>query len=267
MIQAAEKQQQAIHETSITLATREKQLADKQALVSASSREDSMRIEALETARDKAKLSHSEMLGRLAVTQEQLRRDTEQRGLHGQFAAEISAADTDRQRWGRLSGLIGAATGITFSKFAQGLTLERLVALANHHLQQLSPRYWLQRDGRRIDDLELEIVDRYQANTARPMQSLSGGESFLASLALALGLSELAGGKSRIDSLFVDEGFGTLDAETIEVAMSALETLRSSGKTIGVISHVEAMKERIATQIRVVKTDGGCSRLEWSDPY
>jgi exonuclease SbcC len=90
---------------------------------------------------------------------------------------------------------------------------------------------------------------------------LSGGESFLVSLSLALGLSDLAGNKTQINSLFIDEGFGTLDAETLDVAISALENLQASGKMIGIISHVEALKERIGTQIEVSKQPGGYSKI------
>lgn len=118
------------------------------------------------------------------------------------------------------------------------------------------------RSNTAVDDLELEIIDHYQGDVTRPMRSLSGGESFLASLALAVGLSELASGRTAIESLFIDEGFGSLDPATLETAMAALEGLQTNGKTIGVISHVDAMKERISTQIQVQKRDGGRSTLE-----
>jgi len=123
----------------------------------------------------------------------------------------------------------------------------------------LSERYRL----RRIEggELTLEIVDRHQADATRPMQSLSGGESFLVSLALALGLSDLAGRNVRIDSLFIDEGFGSLDPDTLDLAVAALDSLRLSNKTVGVISHVELLKERIPVQIRVEKRTGGISVL------
>src|SRR5690606_10471591 len=112
------------------------------------------------------------------------------------------------------------------------------------------------------NDLELQIIDGYQADVLRPMTSLSGGESFLVSLSLALGLSELASRKTQINSLFIDEGFGTLDAETLDVAISALEKIQSNGKTIGIISHVEALKERIGVQIKVQKQNGGYSKIK-----
>jgi exonuclease SbcC len=263
VVRAAEDEQNAVQNREIALVTRQQKLAQDRARLSAESMVDAGNRTELEATLAGQKSSQANTQGHHAVAVEQLKRDDTERARHSGISAEIQAAERDRERWGRLSHLIGSATGLVFAKFAQGLTLERLVLLANHHLTQLNPRYSLQCDSQRTNDLELEIVDHYQADTTRAMKSLSGGESFLASLALALGLSELAGGKSRIDSLFIDEGFGTLDADTIEVAMSALENLRDTGKTIGVISHVEAMKERIGTQIRVVKIDGGCSRLEW----
>jgi len=107
----------------------------------------------------------------------------------------------------------------------------------------------------------MDIVDRYQADAVRSLESLSGGETFLVSLALALGLSDLARRNYPIDSLFIDEGFGTLDADTLDTALAALETLQAGGKTIGIISHVEALKERLTTQIQVRKNDSGNSTL------
>ena len=130
---------------------------------------------------------------------------------------------------------------------------------ANRHLVRLSDRYRVRR--RAGEELDLEVEDLHQAGAFRPMASLSGGESFLASLALALGLSDIAGRTVRIESLFIDEGFGSLDSDTLDVAISALETLRQDNKTVGVISHVDLLKERIATQIIVEKQAGGISTL------
>jgi len=261
---ALEAQEQALHHRRIVLKTRQEKLLQEFAGLPAAATLDAAQLPELEAALSEQKNLLSTQQGRHAVFSEVLRRDDEERLRHGALQLTIESATRDSGRWARLSGMIGSATGLTFAKFAQGLTLERLTALANDHLEQLDPRYSLRRDSTRPDDLELEIVDHYQGDTVRSMQSLSGGESFLVSLALALGLSELAGGRSRIDSLFIDEGFGTLDAGTLETAMAALENLRATGKTIGVISHVEAMKERITTQIRVIKTDGGGGRLEVS---
>ncbi len=166
------------------------------------------------------------------------------------------------KRWEKLYKLIGSHDGSKFSKFAQSLTLVRLVTLANMHLQKLNGRYLIKKNNDDNTELELEIIDTHQANTERSMKTLSGGESFLVSLALALGLSDLAGQKTQIQSLFIDEGFGTLDARSLDTAITTLENLQADGKTIGVISHVNALKERINTQIQVNKLSGGESKLE-----
>ncbi|REG79423.1 AAA family ATPase [Marinomonas pollencensis] len=160
----------------------------------------------------------------------------------------------------RLNYLIGSADGAKFRRFAQGLTLDHLVYLSNQHLLVLHKRYQLQR--KQDEALALSVVDTWQANASRDTKTLSGGESFLVSLALALALSDLVSHKTSIDSLFLDEGFGTLDNETLESALDALDNLQSSGKTIGIISHIQALKERIPVQIRLTKQGGlGVSRL------
>lgn len=161
--------------------------------------------------------------------------------------------------WRKLRELIGSHDGGKFRKYAQSISLDILIRHANRHLVRLSDRYRIVRDQEGA--LNLQIEDLHQAGVRRPMSSLSGGESFLASLALALGLSDLAGRTVRIDSLFIDEGFGSLDPETLEVAIDALESLRQNHKTVGVISHVGLLKERISTQIVVEKQAGGVSRI------
>ena len=179
-------------------------------------------------------------------------------------AALFEQIDAQRQRydlWQRLSSLIGSADGAKYRKFAQGLTLDHLIYLANRQLIQLHGRYQLSRKV--VGDLEMEVLDMWQGDVARDTRTLSGGESFLVSLALALALSDLVSHKTSIDSLFLDEGFGTLDSETLEIALNALDSLNASGKMIGVISHVEALKERIPLQIRVAKGVGiGFSTVE-----
>jgi exonuclease SbcC len=160
-----------------------------------------------------------------------------------------------------LSGLIGSADGAKFRKFAQGLTLAHLVYLANQQLERLHARYQLQ--CQQSEALTLEVLDTWQADSVRDTKTLSGGESFLVSLALALALSDLVSAKTSIDSLFLDEGFGTLDNDTLEIALDALDSLNASGKMIGVISHVDTLKDRIPVQIKVKKRSGlGVSELE-----
>lgn len=174
---------------------------------------------------------------------------------------EIMQSERHYADWSYLNELIGSKEGDKFRKFAQGLTLEHLIYLANQQLSRLHGRYQLQRKS--AAELELEVVDTWQGDAVRDTRTLSGGESFLVSLALALALSDLVSHKTRIDSLFLDEGFGTLDAQTLDIALDALDSLNATGKTIGVISHVEAMKERIPVQIKVKKVNGlGLSRLD-----
>ena len=156
--------------------------------------------------------------------------------------------------------MIGAADGNKYREFVQGLTLDNLVQLANQEMGNLHQRYQLKRNQE--DKLALQVVDLWQANTVRDVKTLSGGESFLVSLGLALALSNLVSHKTQIESLFLDEGFGTLDGNTLEVALEALERLNASGKLIGIISHVDALKERINHQIHVTKgASAGFSQL------
>lgn len=191
----------------------------------------------------------------------QLQGDDARRASQQNLFAEISRQEEEHDLWQRLNSLIGASDGARYRRFAQGLTLDHLVHLANRQLQRLHGRYQL---ARRSDgELELEVLDTWQGDTARDCKTLSGGESFLVSLALALALSDLVSHKTSIDSLFLDEGFGTLDGETLEVALDALDSLNATGKTIGVISHVEALKERIPVQLKVHKGVGmGYSQLD-----
>lgn len=186
--------------------------------------------------------------------------DARRQGQQSLFAG-IQAKQGEYDLWQQLNSLIGSADGAKYRKFAQGLTLDHLVYLANQQLERLHGRYQLAR--RSSGELELEVIDTWQADAARDTKTLSGGESFLVSLALALALSDLVSHKTSIDSLFLDEGFGTLDGETLEVALDALDNLNASGKMIGVISHVEALKERIPVQLKVHKGVGmGYSGLD-----
>ncbi|NDK56691.1 AAA family ATPase [Pontibacter fetidus] len=202
---------------------------------------------------------HRNLIAQKARLEQLLEQDKQQREKNLELASQLQTQQHECNRWNQLADLIGSADGNKFSKFAQGLTLARLVELANRHLLKLNDRYRIQKSA--AEDLELLIVDTYQAEAIRPMNTLSGGESFLVSLALALGLSDLAGRRTQINSLFIDEGFGTLDADTLDSAISTLENLQASGKMIGIISHVEALKERISTQIKIQKLAGGVSKV------
>lgn len=187
------------------------------------------------------------------------------RQADNQTAREKTAAIRDQlekqqiecRKWDRLQLLIGSSDGKKYRNFAQGLTFERMVSQANQQLMQMTDRYLLVRDTGQ--PLNLNVIDNYQAGETRTTRNLSGGESFLVSLALALGLSKMASRKIRVDSLFLDEGFGTLDDEALETALETLSSLQAENKLIGVISHVPALKERISTQIRIQAQAGGKS--------
>ena len=150
------------------------------------------------------------------------------------------------QRWDKLSNLIGSASGMSFRKYAQEYTLDILL------------RYTLQRIP---NSLSLQVVDNDMGAEIRSVYSLSGGESFLVSLALALALSSLSSTQMNIETMFIDEGFGSLDSNTLSVALDALESLQNQGKKVGVISHVQEMVERIAVKVIVQKEGNGKSSI------
>ena len=187
--------------------------------------------------------------------------DQQKREQQAELFNQIDVARQDYDDITYLHSLIGSQKGDKFRRFAQGLTLDHLVYLANRQLDRLHGRYLLQR--KQSEALELQVLDTWQGDNVRDTKTLSGGEGFLVSLALALALSDLVSHKTSIESLFLDEGFGTLDSETLDTALNALDQLNASGKMIGVISHIEAMKERIPVQIKVQKMNGlGISRLD-----
>lgn len=174
------------------------------------------------------------------------------------FEKELLSKREVTENWKKLNELFGSASGTKFKEIAQGYTLDVLLVYANKHLQALSERYKLQRIP---ETLALQVIDLDMLGETRTVHSLSGGESFLISLALALGLASLSSNRMNIGSLFIDEGFGSLDADTLGIAMDALERLQTQGKKIGVISHVTEMTERIATQIQVLKSSHGRSEV------
>ncbi len=195
----------------------------------------------------------------LTEAQVRLRQDDENRKAREAAVAALEAQKAGAARWTRLADVIGSSDGKKFRVFAQSLALEALVASANVHLQELARRYRLQRVPG--TDLDLQIADQDLGGEVRSVNSLSGGESFLVSLALALGLSSLSSRATHARTLFIDEGFGTLDRDTLEHAMVALEGLRSTGRTIGVISHVPELHERIGVQVLVEPVGVGRSRV------
>ncbi len=192
----------------------------------------------------------------------QTAQDDERRVKAQAMLAEIERQQAIEARWGRLSELIGSADGKKFRNYAQQFTLEVLLGYANSHLSHLAKRYRLERvDNAGAPSLALMVRDHDMGGEIRSVNSLSGGESFLVSLALALGLASLSSNRVRVESLFIDEGFGSLDSETLTVAMDALDALQSMGRKVGVISHVHEMTERIAAKIQVRRAGGGSSAV------
>ncbi|MCK2183818.1 AAA family ATPase [Halomonas getboli] len=186
-----------------------------------------------------------------------LRDDDRRRQRQQDAQTELEAARAEHRRWGRISELIGSADGKAFRRIAQAYNLEQLLEHANAHLGGLSRRYRLVRGG---SELGLLVVDHDMGDERRSVHSLSGGETFLVSLALALGLASMASGELVIESLFIDEGFGSLDPQSLALAMEALDGLQALGRRVGVISHVQEMHERIPVQIRVEPLGNGTSQ-------
>ena len=201
----------------------------------------------------------NELQKTLGALGQKLQQHIDQQQLQQSRLQAVEMQKKECVRWGRLHELIGSADGKKFRNFAQGLTFELMVVHANRQLEKMSDRYILVRDD--CEPLELNVIDNYQAGEVRSTKNLSGGESFIVSLALALGLSGMASRNVRVDSLFLDEGFGTLDEDALETALETLSGLQQDGKLIGIISHVPALKERIGTQIQVEAGNAGRSSL------
>ncbi len=181
-----------------------------------------------------------------------------------EMADRVDMAQREHDLWLEMKSLIGTNEGAAFKRYAQTLNLQDLVDKANIRLRELAPRYTLvvRTDADDNPELGFAVMDHEHADQIRPQTTLSGGETFLVSLALALALSDYRATEMPIETLLLDEGFGTLDTETLDVAMSALEHLCASGGTqIGVISHVEGLKERIDARIVIEKLGGGRSRI------
>ncbi|WP_237481245.1 AAA family ATPase [Lichenibacterium dinghuense] len=194
----------------------------------------------------------------VGVFEDRLRRDDGERGKVDAMRREMEEVAAEHATWADVNRAIGSANGATFRQYAQEITLEALVALANEQLGMLSPRYRLARG----DALSLHVADMDMGGEVRASRSLSGGERFLVSLGLALALSGLEGRQGSCDVLLIDEGFGSLDSGSLDVAVEALETLQGFGRKVGVVTHVAAMVERIPTQVRVTKRGGGRSVVE-----
>lgn len=205
-------------------------------------------------------IEKDQLLTSNGVIQGQLELDQKNKTTIAQTQVLLKSSEDESKKWIILDDLIGDSTGNKYSKFAQNLSLKHLITLANKRLSKLTDRYLLASSDIETD---LTIIDLYQGSVQRSVKTLSGGESFIVSLAMALSLSDMASKNVKLESLFIDEGFGSLDAETLETAIETLERLQSeSNRMIGIISHVESLKERISTQIKVKKSTQGYSEIE-----
>ncbi|MBY5992769.1 AAA family ATPase [Ferrimonas balearica] len=209
-------------------------------------------LSALKAALTTLERSHFECRHRLAQQS-----SLQQQALD--LEAQQHQAEADCRVWLQLKEVIGSADGSRFRAMAQSLTLAQLLSLANAQLAELAPRYRLQPTPG--NGLDLQVVDGDMGEEIRAIESLSGGETFLVSLALALALSALTTGGGRIGSLFIDEGFGTLDPDSLELALSCLDALQAAGRQVGVISHVQTLVERIGTRVQLSAAGGGTSQL------
>lgn len=227
----------------------------------AASRATDMSIAELEARLQELERVFAEKLGRRGTISADLARDAAIHGQKNALIAESGEADDELKRWDDLNNLIGSSSGGKFSNFAQSLTLATLAQEANLQLKNLAPRYTLETGGNL--NLDFDVIDSWQENERRSARNLSGGESFLVSLSLALALSSLSHGSSHIETMFLDEGFGTLDPEAMETALNALAALRQGGsRLVGIISHVEELKEKIDVQVRVSRGNNGVSTME-----
>lgn len=230
-------------QTLLELSVQQKQIENPEALPT--------EIVACQSANQETERQLSVVEARLLQQQQNLKRLKE-------VEVEWKEKQAVAEQWGKLNKLIGSADGTKFKIIAQSYTLNLLLLHANTHLSYLSKRYKLRQVR---GTLALEVIDCDMCDEVRTVYSLSGGESFLISLALALGLSSLSSNNLKVESLFIDEGFGSLDADSLRTAMEALEQLQMQGRKIGVISHVQEMSERISVQVQLHKSVNGKSEI------
>ena len=252
--QQVQHSEKAIEQAKVLLQEREQRLKDHQALHNGNL--DAEQLDAALADLNQQLHNAEKHCAELRARQSE---DQRRQDANSALAEQITKAYEEWQRWARLNALIGSASGDTFRKIAQAYNLDLLVHHANVQLRQLVRRYRLKRGG---SMLGLLVMDTEMGDELRSVHSLSGGETFLVSLALALGLASMASSTLKIESLFIDEGFGSLDPESLQLAMDALDGLQAQGRKVAVISHVQEMHERIPVQIQVKRQGNGLSTLE-----
>lgn len=214
----------------------------------------------LEELRKKFETSSQQKQQEVGAIKEKLRKNSEDLEEYKDLSLKLKDQEKEFSLWNDLNSLIGSHDGKKYREFAQTITFRVMVGHANKQLSKMNDRYLLEVDDEK--SLELNVKDMHQGGEIRTTKNLSGGESFIVSLALALGMSEMASQKVQVDSLFLDEGFGTLDEDALSVALDALGNLKHENKIIGLISHIPSVKERIYPQIEVVQLTGGRSKLK-----
>ncbi len=219
-------------------------------------------IEELQTEFDEKRIKSDEFSQKIGAYNQSLKSNDDNLTTCSNKLREKEIQQAIYNKWGQLNELIGSGDGKKYRNFAQALTFEHLIGLSNKQLHKMSERYILKRTGDSSNPFELSVIDKFQNSEERTAQNLSGGEKFIVSLSLALGLANMASKNMRIDTMFIDEGFGTLDSDYLDVALNALSNLQSEGKIIGVISHLTELKERIATHVEVVPSGNGHSKIQ-----
>jgi DNA repair protein SbcC/Rad50 len=252
--QQVQHSEKAVEQAKVLLQEREQRLAEHLALHNGNL--DAEQLDSTLVALNQQLADGEKHLAELRARQSE---DQRRQDANHSLALTTAKAYEEWQRWARLEALIGSANGDKFRKIAQAYNLDLLVHHANVQLRQLVRRYRLKRGG---SMLGLLVLDTEMGDELRSVHSLSGGETFLVSLALALGLASMASSTLRIESLFIDEGFGSLDPESLQLAMDALDGLQAQGRKVAVISHVQEMHERIPVQIQVKRQGNGLSTLE-----
>lgn len=234
--------------------------ADKKLAEKESQKLTDKSLEVLEAEKREASADKEKLLEQKGELQKELKTDEEARIKRAGIEDELKKLKHQVAVWDRLNTLVGSSSGDKYRRYVQSLVLLTLLKNANVELTKLHSRYRLAKGG---GDMEIKVIDSDLADQERPTDNLSGGETFIVSLALALGLAQMASNNVRIDSLFLDEGFGTLDDDSLEKALNALSSLNAQGKTVGLISHVDQIKERIPSKIVVKRSaQPGVSRLE-----
>ena len=197
---------------------------------------------------------------KITLLKAQLLNDEKNRKLFEVYSVDYEYKMVQKAHWETLDKMFGSKDGDKLMKCAQEYTLDILLGVANEHLADMTKRYRLAR----VSDtgMDIKVIDLDMMSESRSANTLSGGETFIVSLALSLALSSLSSNRMKIESLFIDEGFGALDKEILQTALMMLEKLQSCGRKVGVISHLGEMLEQIPVKVNVVGLSPGRSKVE-----